>query len=88
MRKEILGWVLDGARWCIELPTKKLDAIITEIKTIMHKPAVTFKQFKKVVGKLPHAAIEIPAGKELCSLFNLTVAVNPKIVTLGKRGAV
>jgi len=52
VHKEILGWVFDGARWCIKLPTKNLDAIIIKIKTIMRKLVIFFKRFEKLVGKL------------------------------------
>jgi hypothetical protein len=34
LRKEILGWVFDGARWCIELPPEKVDGITKEIHEI------------------------------------------------------
>ena len=67
VRKEILGWVFDGARRCIKIPTKKLDTIITETNAIICKPAIPFKSFEKLVGKLRHVAIGIPGGKGICS---------------------
>ena len=88
MRKEILGWVFDGARRCIELPPKKLEAIIAEIRALLRLPSVPFKRFEKLVGKLRHAAIGLPAGKGLCSPFNRTIGAKPKMVALGKNGAV
>ena len=51
-RKEILGWVFDGARRCIELPTHKIEAIILELKLILRMPAIPYKRFEKIVGKL------------------------------------
>ena len=87
-RKEILGWVFDGAARCINLPTKKLDAIITELKHLHRLKAVPFKRFEKLVGKLRHAAIGLPAGKGLCAPFNRAIAQRPKQVKLGPNGAV
>jgi hypothetical protein len=34
-RKELLGWVFDGARRCIELPTNKVENILDEIHKII-----------------------------------------------------
>ena len=88
VRKEILGWVFDGARRCIELPVKKLDAIISELKMILRLPAIPYKRFERLVGKLRHAAIGLPAGRGLCAPFNRTVSAQPKMVALGRKGAV
>ena len=88
VRKEILGWVFDGARRCIELPIKKLDAIITEVKMILRMQAIPYKRFERLVGKLRHAAIGLPTGRILCTPFNRTVAAQPNMVNLGSKGAV
>ena len=88
VRKEILGWVFDGARRCIELPPKKLDDIVGEIKAILRLPTIPFKRFEKIVGKLRHAAIGLPAGKGLCAPFNQTIAIHPLRVALGPKGLV
>ena len=61
-RKKILGWVFDGARRCIELPTKKINEIINEIKLIFCTLSIPYKCFERLVGKLRHAAIGLPAG--------------------------
>ena len=61
VRKEIIGWVIEGAAQCIELAKKKRIALLTELKTVLQMNGdVPFKRFQKVVGKLRHAAIGIP----------------------------
>ena len=75
VRKEILGWVMDGATRCIELAEKKQAAILKELKTIIRmRSGVPFKRIEKLVGKLRHAAIGIPAGKSLFGPVNQLLA--------------
>jgi len=50
IRKEILGWVFDGAKPCIKLPPKKLDAITSEIKLALRQPHIPYKRFERSVG--------------------------------------
>jgi hypothetical protein len=64
-RKELLGWVFDGAKRCIELPQDKVDKITAEIHRVTRKAAIPRKQFEQLRGKLRHACIGIPAGKGL-----------------------
>ncbi|KAL7525691.1 hypothetical protein ACHAXR_001116, partial [Thalassiosira sp. AJA248-18] len=60
VRKEILGWIMDGATRCIELAEKKQKAILRELKTILRlKRGVPFKRFEKNVGKLRHAMLPL-----------------------------
>ena len=81
VRKEILGWIMDGATRCIELAEKKQHAILRELKTVLRlKRGVPFKRVEKVVGKLHHAAIGIPAGKALFGPVNRLMSVRPKRV--------
>ena len=37
VRKEILGWIIDGATICIELSEKKQDAILEDLKRALKK---------------------------------------------------
>jgi len=87
VRKEILGWVFDGARRVIEIPSKNIDDIIAEVKDILRHRTIPFKRFQKVVGRLRHAAIGLPAGRGLCAPFNRAIAMNKLRVVLNK-GAV
>ena len=88
VRKEILGWVFDGRRRCIELPTTKFDAIILELKLILCQQSIPYKRFEKVVGRLRHAAIGLPAGQGLCTPFNKVISIHPKSVWFGKNSIV
>ncbi|KAL7545113.1 hypothetical protein ACHAWF_008474 [Thalassiosira exigua] len=64
--KEILGWMMDGATRCIELAEKKRKAILAELRTVLRmRRDVPLKRMQKLVDKLRHAVIGIPAGKYL-----------------------
>ena len=81
VRKEILGWVFDGATRCIELAGKKQNTILRELKTILRmRRGVPFKRLEKIVGKLRHASIGIPCGKYLFGPLNQLMAQEPKRV--------
>ena len=64
-KKEILGWVFDGARRCIELPSEKIATITSEIRAVTRKDSIPRKRFEKLRGRLRHACIGVPAGKGL-----------------------
>ena len=77
--KEILGWVMDGSTLCIELAEKKQAAILKELKTVLRiNRNIPFKRAQKLVGKLRHAAVGIPAGKALFVPINQLMAIEPK----------
>ncbi|KAL7555176.1 hypothetical protein ACHAWF_018791 [Thalassiosira exigua] len=79
VRKEILGWMMDGATRCIELAEKKRKAILAELRTVLRmQRGVPLKQMQKLVGKLRHAAIGIPAGKYLFGPINRLMAREPR----------
>lgn len=89
LRKEILGWVFDGATRCIELAAKKQATITAEIKTILRiSHGVPFKRVQKLVGKLRHASIGIPNGKYLFGPINQLMAMEPKLVFWNRAPAV
>ena len=81
VRKEMLGWIIDGATMCIELSDKKQDAILEDLKqALKKKQGLRFKKFEKLVGKLRHASIGIPAGKYLFGSINQLIALQPKVI--------
>ena len=46
-RKEILGWIIDGATMCIELSEKKQEAILEDLKqALKKKQGLKFKKMK------------------------------------------
>ena len=68
---------MDGATQYIRLVEKKQQAIRLELKTVLRiKNGVPFKQIKKLVGKLQHVAISIPARKVLLVPINYLMALN------------
>jgi hypothetical protein len=47
----------------MELPPKKVEGIRMELNSMMHLNMVPWKQFEKLRGKLVHACIGLPAGR-------------------------
>jgi len=80
--KEILGWVFDGARWCIELPEDKVNKITAEIKHITWSKSVSSKQLEKPQGKLRHACIGLPAGKGLMGPIDAALRDVPRYIKM------
>jgi hypothetical protein len=64
-RKELLGWVFDGAKRCIELPPDKVLKLTSELHSMARRHRVRRKDFEQIRGRLRHACIGIPAGKGL-----------------------
>jgi len=65
VRKEILGWMFDGAKRCIELPEDKVTSLLQQLHTTARAKSVDYKAFEKLRGRLRHACIGIPAGRGL-----------------------
>lgn len=65
VRKEILGWVFDGVRRCIELPQAKVESLLAELHTTSRLNRVSYKALERLRGRLRHACIGIPAGRGL-----------------------
>ena len=85
VRKEILGWIMDGATRCIELAETKQEAILAELKTVLRrKRGIPLNRFQKLVGKLRHASIGIPAGKYLFGPINQVLQVGQTYVVWEK----
>ena len=81
VRKDILGWIIDGATMCIELSEKKQAAILEDLKqALKRKQGLRFKKFEKLVGKLRQASIGIPAGEYLFGPINQLIELQPKII--------
>ena len=51
-RKELLGWVFDGVKQCIELPPDKHDRIQSDLHAIRHRTKVPRKDLERLQGKL------------------------------------
>ena len=64
-RKEILGWIFDGAERTITLPPKKVDTLRDTIQTLLHRHHMPLSDFESFLGKCQHACFGIPGGKAL-----------------------
>ena len=70
---------MDGATQCIELAEEKQKLILLELKTVLRtKNGVPFKRVEKLVGKLRHADMGIPAGKALFGPINQLMTRKPR----------
>ena len=63
--KEILGWIMDGKRHTIALPTKKVDKVKAALKRMRKKCWVPLKDFQKIAGVLHHTSLGMPGGRSL-----------------------
>jgi hypothetical protein len=65
-RKEILGWLFDGMARTIELPQRKCDELLLELKAVRRLPKFEVKRFQKLHGRLKFATIaENPSSARL-----------------------
>ena len=63
VRKEVLGWMVDGATRCIELAQDKQSFIDAELQNnVRMKKGVPFKRLEKLIGKIRHATTAVPTG--------------------------
>ncbi len=79
--EQILGWVFGGATRCIELAEKKVATSPAKFKKVLRMGrSIPFKQIQKLIGKLRHVLISIPAGCYLFGPINWLMAAEPKLV--------
>ena len=69
--KEILGWIIDGEQYTIQLPLEKCQKITALIKAIVKSPRCHLKKFQVLAGKLQHASYGIPGGAGLFSPIDM-----------------
>ena len=65
--KEILGWIVNGVDFTIQLPPTKCDKITTLIKQVRRMKACPLTKYQELAGKLQHASFAIVGGKGLLS---------------------
>ena len=63
--KEILGWILDGANYTINLPPKKVEKIQLTLRNLKKKNRLPLNDYQKIAGTLHHASMGIPGGRGL-----------------------
>jgi thiol-disulfide isomerase/thioredoxin len=77
-KKEIIGFVFDRVKRTVHLPPAKAAAYIKETHTLLQRKAVPLKNLQRLVGKLRHASIILPAAKGFFSPLNDAMRGSPK----------
>jgi hypothetical protein len=87
--KEILGWLVDGANFTIQLMPDKCEKIARLIKKVCKTKFCAVVKFQEIAGKLQHASFGIPGGKGLFSPIHraLKNPVKPICITAALRSA-
>jgi hypothetical protein len=81
-QKEVLGWILNGQNFTIQLPPTKCESIRKLIKAIITSKRVSLNKFQKLAGKLQHASFGIPGGTSLFSPIQKSMANNPDFINI------
>ena len=82
--KEVLGWILNGKNYTLQLPPPKCEVIRTLIKKIASKKRISLNKFQKLAGKLQHVSFGIPGGAGLFSPIQRAMAHNPDFINITK----
>ncbi|KAL7543039.1 hypothetical protein ACHAXR_012341 [Thalassiosira sp. AJA248-18] len=80
MRKEVLGWLVDGGLRTLEPPADKAAAYMAELTKMSRKARIPIKRFREIVGKLQFASICLPAGQAFMTALNMALKGDPKFV--------
>ena len=67
--KEILGWLINGANFTIQLPPAKVAKIQQKLKKLTKTKRLSLNDFQKIAGTLHHAATGIPGGRGLFTVI-------------------
>ena len=65
--KEILGWLVDGTMFTVQLPPDKCQKIVKLCRKVANMKACKLQVFQELAGKLQHASFGVPGGKGLFS---------------------
>ena len=80
VRKEVLGWMVDGATQCTELARDKQCAIDAELHNIVRMTkGVPLKRIEKLIGRIQHAATVVPTREKLMMPINKILQAKPQI---------
>ena len=80
--KEILGWLVDGEKYTIQLPPDKCDSICRLIKQMLRLRTAPLHTFQQLAGRLQHACLAIPGGKCLFTPVDMAMTGDPKTIPL------
>ena len=85
VRKDILGWELDGKEKTLQLESEKFDKLMVLTKQALRsKTGVPFNKYEKMVGKMRHASFGVPGLNGLFTPFNRSISQQPKTVWFRK----
>ena len=80
--KEILGWIVDGKEFTIQLPQQKAEKILGKIRKLLKQQKIPLQKLQKMQGKLIHASLGMPGGKGLMSPIYSATKSNPTSVKM------
>ena len=81
VRKEFLGWIVDGAKRCIKLARDKQSAIDADLhNTLRLTKGVPLKRIEKLIGKIRLIATAVPTGKQFMTPITKILQVKTRIV--------
>ena len=81
-KKEILGWILDGQEYKIQLPPEKCDKICLLIRKMLWMHTPPLNKYQELAGKLQHTSLGIPGGKRLFTPIDMTMTVDHTTIPL------
>mmetsp|Transcript_15405 Transcript_15405/g.35256 ORF Transcript_15405/g.35256 Transcript_15405/m.35256 type:complete len:556 (-) Transcript_15405:1075-2742(-) len=88
VRKDILGWELQGKDKTVQLDEGKYDKLMTLTKEALRsKSGMPFNQYEKMLGKMRHASWGVPGSNGLFTPFNRVIAQKPKTVWFRQKSA-
>ncbi len=80
--KDILGWMINGLDYTIQLPDKKCKKVVAQLTKMAKKTQVKLKDLEKLVGTLQHASLAMPGGWGLFSPLTMAMKGKPKRVKI------
>ena len=76
--KEILGWIFDGVKRTMQLPTPKIEKMLRTIRNLLRHKSCATTEFQSIVGKLQHATLGLPTKQAFITpLYHCLKSANP-----------
>ena len=86
VRKDILGWELQGKEKTVQLEGAKFDKLMNLTKEALRsKSGMPFKKYESMLGKMRHASWGVPGSNGLFTPFNRIIAQKPTTVWFRER---
>ena len=80
--KEILGWMINGLDYTIQLPAAKCSKLEKQLTKTAKMKNIKLKDMEKLVGKLQHASLAMPGGWGLFSPLTMAMKGKPKRIKI------